>query len=234
MQGRVAVIVPSLNDGEVLDRCLITLQRARRLGHQVIVSDGGSTDGTQALAEPRVDAWVQGNAGRAAQMNRGAVRAEAEWLWFMHADTQFSQPLETYFSAIQNAGRDWGRFDVCFDAQDATFRLIARMMNVRSRLSGIATGDQGIFVRRELFVRMGGFAEIPLMEDIELCRRLKRHARPMCLSLPLQTSARRWQEYGVVSTVLLMWRLRLAYFLGASPQKLARQYPTCSSPAQRS
>jgi hypothetical protein len=141
-------------------------------------------------------------------------------LLFLHADTRLPPDAA---SAVLARG-DWGRFDVAIEGRHALLPVIARMMNLRSRLTGIATGDQAIFVRRTLFERLGGYAEIPLMEDVELSRRLRRVSRPVCLRLRAVTSGRRWEMRGVLRTVVLMWRLRLAYSLGADPHRLAERY----------
>lgn len=227
---RLAIIIPTLNEGAVIVPLLRMLSPLREQGHEIIVSDGGSTDETCALAEPWVDHLVQGKPGRARQMNAGAAVAQSDWLWFVHADTGLLAPVEDYAQAIIASSRAWGRFDVALDADATIYRVIAKLMNQRSRWSGIATGDQGLFVQRVLFQRLAGFAAIPLMEDIEISRRLKAICRPNSRRLRLLTSARRWQHQGVLRTVLLMWRLRLAYFLGVSPERLQRHYRACSSP----
>ena len=221
---RVSVIVPTLNEGAVIEGLLQELQPLRRLGHEVIVSDGGSDDDTCVRAGPLADRLLQGAAGRAAQMNRGAAVARGDILWFLHADTRFSDSPETSLPTF-SPGRDaWGFCMVRLDAPQGWFRIIEWFMNRRSRLTRIATGDQGMFVARDLFQRLGGFAEIPLMEDVELSKRLRQLAAPQVLAGPLLTSARRWERGGILPTVLLMWRLRLAYFLGAPPQRLAEKY----------
>lgn len=231
---RLSIVIPTLDEGAVIGSLLDALQPLRARGVELILADGGSRDATVALARPRVDRLIQCAPGRARQMNRGAAAALGEWLWFLHADTGLSRPAGDYLRAIQDCRRDWGRFDVRLDAPGRIYRLIGFLMNWRSRLSGMVTGDQGLFVRRDLFQRLGGFAEIPLMEDIELSRRLRRHHRPASPRLALWTSARRWQRHGVLRTVLLMWRLRLAYFLGVPPQRLVHRYRQCSSPARES
>ena len=234
MIAQVSIIVPTLNEGAVIETLLNTLQPLRAAGHQLIVSDGGSADDTCERAKPLADQLVSGSPGRAVQMNRGAELAAGQYLWFVHADSGFEQPVSDYVERILRGGADWGRFDVRIDSRRLVFRLIAFLMNKRSCLSGIATGDQGIFVRRDLFMASGGYAPIALMEDVELSRRLKRARRPTCQRLRLITSARRWQRHGVWRTVLLMWRLRLAYFFGVAPEKLARRYRACSSPTHKS
>lgn len=229
---RLSVIIPALNEGEVIAGLLKTLQPLRGMGCELILVDGGSTDQTAERAASLVDCLVVSPPGRAVQMNRGVEVAKGEWLWFVHADTTLVERPGDYLAAILDSQVDWGRCDIRIDGPQLIFRVIERMMNWRSRLSGIATGDQGLFVRREVFNEVGGFSAIPLMEDIELCRHLRARQRPHALALHLQTSARRWQRQGVWRTVLLMWRLRLAYFLGVDPERLAREYRHCSSPTR--
>ena len=226
--------MPTLNEGAVIEGLLRELQPLRRLGHEVIVSDSGSDDDTCARARPLVDRLLQGAAGRAAQMNRGAAVARGDILWFLHADTRFPVPVEKCLPAFSPAPDTWGFCRVRLDAPQRGFRVIEWCMNRRSRFTRVATGDQGIFVARDLFQQLGGFAEIPLMEDVELSKRLRQQAAPQVLAGPLLASARRWQRGGILRTVLLMWRLRLAYFLGAPPQRLAEKYRLCSSPTRES
>ncbi|MDM8347698.1 TIGR04283 family arsenosugar biosynthesis glycosyltransferase [Pseudomonas sp. sp1636] len=224
MNPSLSVIIPSRNEALALPALLEDLALLRQAGAELIVVDGGSSDATCALALGRVDRLIESAAGRARQMNAGAAVARGDYLWFVHADTRVSA------ASIQNllaglSGRPiWGRFDVCLSGRGLALRLIGTMINLRSRLTGVATGDQGIFVARESFEALGGYADIPLMEDIELSGRLKKCARPRCLRPPLTTSSRRWERDGIWRTVLFMWRLRLAYYCGASPDQLARQY----------
>ena len=199
---------------------LQALAPLRVRGHEVIVADGGSSDGTVELAAPLCDRVVSAPRGRALQMNAGARPARGDALLFLHADSFLPvRADELVFGALQD--RVWGRFDVVIEGRAPLLGLIGFAMNVRSRLSGIATGDQALFVRREAFP---GFAEIALMEDIEFSKRMKRLGRPACLRAKVRTSGRRWEARGVLRTVGLMWRLRLAYFLGAHPDDLARRY----------
>ncbi len=222
---QISVIIPTLNEAGVIDTTLARLQPLRQRGHEVILVDGGSLDATLELARPQVDRIVTCKAGRARQMNAGASRANGKILWFVHADTIIPEQAEQAIQqAVGNQGLFWGRFDVRLSGRDIRFRLIERLMNWRSRLSGIATGDQGIFISRELFEQLNGYADLPLMEDIELSRRLKHHARPCCLYEKIVTSSRRWEQRGIWRTVFLMWRLRLLYALGSDTHKLARLY----------
>ena len=226
---RLSIIIPCLNESAIVRKRLVALQGLRLAGHELILVDGGSDDGTRELAGPLVDRLIDSPPGRARQMNGGARAARGEILWFLHLDSRL--PPGAAQRVIDSAGGGgWGRFDVRLSGRHILFRLIERLMNLRSCISGIATGDQGIFVHRELFFALDGFPDIPLMEDIALSRRLKRRQRPVCLRPPLVTSSRRWERHGILRTVLLMWYLRLAYFLGASPDYLARQYRPCNTP----
>ncbi len=220
---RLTFVVPALDEAAGIERCLARLQDARARGHEVIVVDGGSRDATPALAQPLADRVLQAARGRALQMNAGAAAARGEGLVFVHADTLLPQGADAEVAAAL-AGALWGRFDVRIAGRHALLRVVAAMMNLRSRLTGIATGDQAIFVRRDLFETLGGYAAIPLMEDVELSRRLRRRAWPRCLRARVETSGRRWESRGVLRTIGLMWRLRLAYWFGADPVRLAERY----------
>ncbi len=217
---RVSVIVPTLNEAAVLPALL---QQLSSSAAELIVADGGSDDGTLEIARHYADGLSRGSPGRARQMNRGAALAKGEWLWFIHADTRLLLPVENYLETIQRAG-SWGFFRLRLSGAGHSLRLIERFINWRSRLSRVATGDQGIFLRRSVFNSLGGFVEQPLMEDVELSKCLRAAAPASVSNLLLETSSRRWEQRGVVRTVLLMWCLRLLYFLGASPRWLARLY----------
>ncbi len=222
---KLTLIIPTLNEAQHIHATLTPLQAWRAEGHEILLADGGSADETLALAAPLVDRVVTGVAGRARQMNAGARAAHGDMLLFLHADTSLPPNCAALIAfELQRSPRRWGRFDVKLDGRHPALRLVEHMMNLRSRLTGIATGDQAMFVARALFEQVGGFPEIELMEDIALSRTLKRHGRPLCLRGPVITSARRWNTQGIWRTVLLMWRLRLAYFLGADPARLARRY----------
>ena len=217
---RLSVVVPTLNEAAAIEACLAALAPLRARGHEVIVADGGSRDGSARLAAPLADRVLEAPRGRAAQMNAGAAAAAGDALLFLHADT-FLPPQADRFVLEALATHAWGRFDVTIDSEDPRLAVIAYFMNRRSRLSGIATGDQGIFVRRDAFP---GFPPIALMEDVAFSRAMKRVSPPACLAARVRTSARRWEKRGVARTVLLMWRLRFAYWRGGDPDELARHY----------
>jgi rSAM/selenodomain-associated transferase 2 len=220
----LSIIMPVLNEAAGIEDALAALAPYRRRGCELIVVDGGSRDDTRALAGPFADRVLTAPRGRAAQMNAGAAVARGDVMLFLHADTRLPANADTLINdCIASSGRVWGRFDVRFD-QGGVMPFIAVMMNLRSRLTGIATGDQAIFVARAAFDAIDGFPLQPLMEDIALSSRIRRISGPAYIGVPVTTSARRWQTQGVLRTILLMWRLRLAYFLGADPAYLARQY----------
>lgn len=221
----LSIIIPVLNEAEQLPACLQALQPLRRQQCELLIVDGGSRDDTVVIAAPLADRVLLAPEGRALQMNAGARLAQGDILWFLHGD---SLPRPTAAVAIRQAlaagNHCWGRFDVRLSGRRPLLRVVETLMNQRSRLTGIATGDQGVFVRRHAFEQVGGYPAIPLMEDIALSRALKRFGRPACLRQRLLTSSRRWEQRGIVRTILLMWRLRLAYFCGVDPARLARIY----------
>jgi rSAM/selenodomain-associated transferase 2 len=222
---KLSIIIPVLNEGEAIAAALDALAVLRALGAEVIVVDGGSRDATIQRARPRADRVILAPRGRALQMNAGAEKAAGDVLLFLHADTNLPPDADhVVLSGLERSGHAWGRFDVKIEGRSPVLRVIAWLMNIRSRLTGIATGDQAMFVRRAAFQAAGGFPAIPLMEDIALCKRLKRVSRPLCLRERVTSSGRRWETHGVFHTMLLMWRLRLAYFFGADPKKLAQRY----------
>jgi rSAM/selenodomain-associated transferase 2 len=218
---RLTVVVPALNEAQGIVACLERLAPLRARGHEVIVVDGGSTDATARLAAPLADRVIAAPRGRAAQMNAGAAAAAGDALLFLHADTRLPPQADRLVGEALVA-HAWGRFDVAIDSDDPRLAVIAFFINRRSRLTGIATGDQAIFVRRDAFA---GFPPIALMEDVAFSRTMKRVSPPACLAARVVTSARRWERRGVARTVLLMWRLRYDYWRGADPDELARRYP---------
>ncbi|MDA8255287.1 MAG: TIGR04283 family arsenosugar biosynthesis glycosyltransferase [Betaproteobacteria bacterium] len=222
---KLSLIVPTLNEEANIGAALEAAQPLRRRGVEILVVDGGSADRTTAIAASLSDAVIMAPRGRAAQMNAGAARARGDMLLFLHADTRLPPDADRLIlEGLAASGRLWGRFDVAIASPHPLLRLTASLMNRRSRLTGIATGDQAIFVRRSAFHACGEYPNLPLMEDIAISSALKRLGRPLCLSQRVLTSARRWEKHGVVRTLFLMWRLRLAYFLGADPACLAERY----------
>jgi rSAM/selenodomain-associated transferase 2 len=221
----LSIIIPCYNEAEGIVVALTALQAMRKRGAEVILVDGGSTDGTVALAAPLVDRVSAAPRGRARQMNTGAALARGEILLFLHADGLLPEAADgLVIAGLHRTRKMWGRFDICLDGRHPLLRVIGAAMNLRSRLTGIATGDQGIFVTRSLFEAVGCFPDIALMEDVALCRRLRRYGSPLRVPHRLTASGRRWEKHGVLRTVFLMWRLRLAYALGANPDKLALRY----------
>jgi rSAM/selenodomain-associated transferase 2 len=220
---QLSIVMPVLNEAASIEAMLLRLAGLRRGGAQLIVVDGGSEDDTAALAAAHADIVLSSGRGRAVQMHAGALAASGDALLFLHADTVLP-PRAGELIAKALASHDWGRFDVALDGAHPVFRLIAAMMNLRSRLTSIATGDQAMFMRRDFYFAAGGYPPLALMEDIAFCKRARRLGRPACLRERVLTSARRWQKHGIWHTIFLMWRLRLAYFLGADPEALALRY----------
>jgi len=221
---KLSIVMPVLDEAAEIETALSALVPYRQRGVEVIVADGGSSDSTAERARVLADRMIAVPRGRSLQMNAGAAAAQGDVLLFLHADTQLPENADgLVLDGLARSGRAWGRFDVRFDG-GGLLRVVAAMMNLRSRLTGIATGDQALFVTRVAFERVGGFPAIALMEDVALSVRLKRFGRPCALRARVTTSARRWRKHGTMRTVLLMWRLRLRFFLGADPAKLARAY----------
>lgn len=222
---RLSIVVPVLDEADTIVSALSALSSFRARGAEVIVADGGSRDGTVTLARPLADKVIAAPRGRARQMNTGAATASTDVLMFLHCDCALPDDADRLvLDGLAQTGTAWGRFDVQIEGKHPLLPLVAAMMNLRSRLTGIATGDQAIFVRRDAFERAGRFPDIALMEDIAFSRAMKRISRPLCLSARIRTSGRRWEKNGVIRTVVLMWRLRLAYFLGENPASLAKRY----------
>lgn len=221
----LSVIIPCFNEADRIAQTLASLRPLRERGAEVIVVDGGSSDATLQRARTLADRVLAAPRGRALQMNAGAAQAGGGILLFLHADCTLPPEADgLIIDGLHRTRKSWGRFDVRLGSRSPLLRAVETSMNVRSRLTGIATGDQGIFVTRSLFDAVGRFPEIALMEDIELSRRLKRYGRPLCLRHRIAVSARRWETHGVLRTILLMWRLRFAYWLGADPDALALRY----------
>ncbi len=221
----LSIIIPTLNEAAGIVDALGALAELRALGAEVIVADGGSRDRTTELAQSLCDHVIMAPRGRGTQMNAGAQAASGRVLLFLHADTRLPEGAgRLVIDGLGVSKRAWGRFDVAIVGRSALLPVVATLMNWRSRLTGIATGDQAIFAERRAFAQVGGFPDVPLMEDIIVSRRLRKVSRPLCLSARVTTSGRRWDEYGPLRTTLLMWRLRTAHFLGADPHTLARAY----------
>ena len=225
--GKISVIIPVFNEAVRIRTTLRCLQPLRKRGHEVIVVDGGSTDETWSQATPLVDHIVRSAPGRAGQMNRGASVANGKLLWFVHADTRVPESADLVLLSTTRTiatSKYWGYFSVRLSGGHFLLRIVERMMNMRSRITSIATGDQGIFVSKVLFDDVGGFSDLPLMEDIDLSKRLRTIRKPVALRETLVTSSRRWEQHGIIRTIALMWLLRLAWFSGVSAKRLARYY----------
>jgi len=222
---QLSVIIPALNEAGCIQPTLEALQPLRSRGHEIILVDGGSSDATLALCQPLVDRVMQSPPGRARQMQTGADVAAGNILWFLHADSKIPVAADNLImQALDSAQADWGRFDISFTDGQPLLKCVAWFMNQRSHLTGIATGDQGIFVRRTLFDKVDGMPSIPLMEDISFSGSLKQHGRPCRVTQTLGTSPRRWHAHGILRTIVTMWGLRLAYFAGISPERLEKFY----------
>ena len=221
---RLSIVIPVLNEAETIASRLDALLALRARGVEVIVVDGGSADGSAARAAPLADRVITAPRGRGRQMNAGAEQATGEVLLFLHADTILPGSVVERIEGAVTGGALWGRFDVRIEGASFMLPIVAALMNLRSRLTGIATGDQAIFTTRDAFARVGGFPDIPLMEDIVFSTAMRRMARPACIAEKVTTSGRRWEKHGVWRTILTMWWLRLRFWLGASPQVLAREY----------
>lgn len=222
----LSIVIPVFNEAQNLSVLGVLVAQLRQRGHQVIVVDGGSSDGTWQALQTFECMVLRSGPGRARQMNTGAAQAEGEVIWFLHVDSELSESVLMALETQCQRGSDifWGRFDVRLSGTHKAFRVIEWFMNQRSRLTGIATGDQGIFVHKTLWQRANGYAGLALMEDIDLSKRLRKMVSPVCLPQRLITSSRRWEKGGILRTVLLMWSLRALFFFGVSPQRLATWY----------
>lgn len=216
----LSIIIPVHNEAEQIAQSLAPLQSFRARGAEVIVVDGGSNDQSVSQSEPLADRVVISPKGRATQMNAGATVARGGVLLFLHADSILPNNADLLIASAIESGQTWGRFDVNIRGTHFMLSIVAWFMNRRSRLSGISTGDQGLFVTRPAFDRVGGFPSQPLMEDVEICKRLRKLTPPACLSARLSTSGRRWEKNGVWRTIFLMWKLRFQYWRGANPGEL--------------
>lgn len=220
----ISIIIPALNEAANLPQLLSQLAPLRQRGAQLIIADGGSTDGSPELLAGLAQ-WLSAPRGRARQMNAGAAQAKGEVLWFVHADSRLPEQADRLIAAALADGQHcWGRFDLRISGRPWLLKVVAQLINWRSRLTGIATGDQGIFVLRSTFESLGGFADLPLMEDVELTSRLRQISRPACIRERLTTSGRRWETRGLWRTIFLMWRLRWAYWRGVPIEQIAKAY----------
>lgn len=221
----LSIIIPALNEAGTIETTLMSLQPMRARGCELVLVDGGSSDATMSLAMPLVDKLIESAPGRARQMNTGALHSAAATLWFLHADSRVPAAADR---AIQNslggAQSGWGYFPIRLSGGNPLLRIIAWAMNQRTRCTGVVTGDHGLFVSRCLFERVGGFPAIALMEDVAISKKLKKICRPLRLKQTLVSSSRRWESQGLLQTVLLMWCLRLLFFVGVSPARLANYY----------
>lgn len=220
---KISIIIPVLNEAGCVSEKLQKLQWLRGT-HELIMVDGGSHDQTPELAKPLVDTIVFAKRGRALQMNAGAAHASGDTLLFLHLDTELSHTAPREILIALQDGRLWGRFDVSISGKHWVLPIVSTMMNIRSRLTGIATGDQAMFVSTRLFHEVGGFPAQPLMEDIQLSAHLKKRTPPYCSRSTVVTSGRRWDNQGAFQTIVLMWTLRGLYWLGISPNRLAKWY----------
>lgn len=220
----ISIIIPVYNEETTILTCLDFLRPWQEQGSEIIVVDGGSDDGTYAMAEGHASTVCRSARGRGIQMNTGARYASGQTLLFLHVDTRLPAVSNKLLQHLVLDENSWGRFDVTLSDERPVFRIIGFFMNLRSRITGIATGDQALFIHKSLFEKAGGFPEIPLMEDIAICKKLLQTSRPICLHQRVVTSSRRWASRGIIKTIFLMWYLRTAYFLGVKPEQLARLY----------
>ncbi len=220
---KLSIVIPARNEAQSIGVLLAALQPYRARGHQLIVVDGGSEDDTVNIARPLCDQCFVSKPGRAQQMQTGAAHSNGDVLWFLHADSAIPPHSDCLIERALRHG-SWGGFSVRLSGRKLLLKVVAVMMNYRSRLTGILTGDQGIFITRKLFDRVGGYHDLALMEDIDLCTRLKRIMPPAFADAVLGTSSRRWEQRGIVRTILLMWMLRIAFYTGVPPRLLAPYY----------
>ncbi len=221
----LSIIIPTLHEECSIAPTLESLQPLRARGHEIIVVDGGSEDATISRCLPLADRLIRARRGRARQMNAGAEAARGDIFVFLHADTRLPSSADRMIlKMVSKKAHHWGRFDVRLSGRNLLFKIISALINFRSRLTGIATGDQTIFVRRNAFERVGRYPDIPLMEDIAISKSLRRISQPGCIRCKSTTSSRRWEQHGIARTIIKMWVLRLLYALGADPALLARAY----------
>ena len=220
----LSIIIPTLNEAETIEATLQPLQALRHKGCEIILADAGSDDNTAQRAVSLVDQCVVAEKGRAQQMNAGADVAQGRWLLFLHADTWLTANFSSFLTALATTKKQWGFFPLTLSGSHFFFRIIEKAINFRSKVSSIGTGDQCLFVKKSVFLEVGRFPNVALMEDVSLCKTLRKRSSPWVCSDKVLTSSRRWEQHGILKTVLLMWRLRLAYFLGVSPDRLVKMY----------
>ncbi|CAM3438420.1 TIGR04283 family arsenosugar biosynthesis glycosyltransferase [Halomonas lysinitropha] len=225
---KLSIIIPTLNEAGTIETLLSELRSCQAGGAagqvEVMVVDGGSRDDTVARAVPLAAKVIVREPGRSRQMNAGAREARGPFLLFLHADTRLPKGADRLVERALSGAHSWGRFDVRLEGRHLILPVVAAAMNLRSRLTGIATGDQALFMTRDAFDAVDGFPDQPLMEDIEISRRLKRLSPPACLRDRVISSGRRWDQNGAWATIHLMWQLRWRYWRGASAEDLAREY----------
>jgi len=224
MNVKLSVVIPTLNESDQIEQSLNNLQPLRHRGHEIIVVDGGSIDNTVSLASPLCDRIIQSERSRSIQMNTGAAIASGQCILFLHADTVLPEDVPDLFSRMKCIENKWGRFDIKLSGRAWLFRIIEKCMNIRSRLTGIATGDQVIFVGKELFSKVNGFPEIALMEDIAISKLLMNFSKPVFITEKVVSSSRRWKENGIIKTIIKMWIIRLLYYFQYDTNRLAKFY----------
>jgi len=223
----LSIIIPTLNEENNIARVINDIKSSIQLeNYEIIICDGGSSDKTTFIAESLCDQVVISPAGRGGQLNHGAKNAHGDILLFLHADTSLPIHFDKMITnaIATNPGKSWGRFDLRLSGEKVIFRIVERLINIRSRITFISTGDQCLFMTREIFENVNGFKHIPLMEDVDISKRLKNVCPPICIACPVVSSSRRWEEKGILRTILLMWWLRLLFYMGISPETLKRLY----------
>lgn len=221
---KISIIIPTLNEQDSIKNCLTRLQLLRQLGHEIIVVDGGSSDATVLLSNSLCDKIITSEKSRSIQMNAGARAALGHCFLFLHADTVLPENVHGLISKIDDIKNKWGRFNIRLSGQHCSFRVIETCMNIRSRLTGVVTGDQALFTGKALFYKVGGYPEIALMEDIAISSRLLNYSKPVCIEAAVISSSRRWEKNGIIKTIIKMWLLRLLYFLRYDTNRLVRFY----------